>query len=107
MPLQALRCPKNRAGRIYASTPADRPSAAILRPRNSAHNSGHSAHSHLRKRTNAQFEAYLLAKQALYQLSYGPCVDEYSCAPLNSQEHVREAHSEPINRTALEERLLF
>ena len=32
----------------------DRASEAILRDRNSAHNSGDSAHAHLRKRTNAQ-----------------------------------------------------
>src|SRR6266550_2171303 len=32
------------SGRVYASAGSDRPSTAILAPRNSAHNSGHSAH---------------------------------------------------------------
>ena len=64
--------------------------------------------AHPRKRTNAQRLVLSTCKaRALRTELRAPYVDEYSCASPNSQERMRDAHSELTNRTELEERLPF
>jgi len=64
--------------------------------------------AHLRKRTNAQRLRSSTCKAGALPTELRPRVlMSIDLVSANSQEYVRHAHSEPSDRTALEERLLF
>src|SRR6266550_2062736 len=91
------------SGRVYASAGSDRPSTAILGPRNSAHNSGHSAYRRPAEthKCTALGLIYLQNRRSTTELR------PHAYLRLESPKRARMSSGLPAdNRTAHEERII-